>query len=113
MLDLEPAFRAMTDDIPTSEVASLVNTQSETLTREAIATAPASTTQNGSNTLTSEMGDYIVNHSHFMFLLADFLANGPHVQEVVAHAHEQARRDNHVSDTSSLVLIDLHLTKLR
>ncbi|KAH7157717.1 hypothetical protein B0J13DRAFT_177461 [Dactylonectria estremocensis] len=109
-------FESGINAAPTSSLESLVRRQLEIAAREVTAAAPAaskpSITPAQPKTLISDMGDYLTQASRVWSRLTDNLVRGSHVEMAVVDVHEQSRLGNHVSELSSIVLMDVEIRKL-
>lgn len=71
---------------------------------------PASDQKN--STIVTDIGDYLIQAAQAWAQMTDALVESRQVQQAVADAHEQAMVNNHLSDLSTVVSMDVDLTKL-
>ncbi|KAF4339872.1 hypothetical protein FBEOM_6241 [Fusarium beomiforme] len=64
------------------------------------------------NTIVTDIGDYLIQAAQAWAQLTDALVESRQVQQAVVDAHEQAMVNNHLSDLSTVVSMDMDLTKL-
>ncbi|KAL2681057.1 hypothetical protein Neosp_008660 [[Neocosmospora] mangrovei] len=72
---------------------------------------PASTEQ--AKTLVNDIGEYLIQAAQAWAQLTDALVESRQIHQAVLDAHEQARAQNHLSDLSTVVSMDVDLSKLR
>ncbi|KAH8654285.1 hypothetical protein BGZ61DRAFT_204429 [Ilyonectria robusta] len=110
-----PDFEYGTNAAPTSSLETLVRRQLEIAARAVgtTAVAPAMTPPVHPNSLIIDMGDYLTRAARVWFHLTTNLVDGPHVGMAVVDAHEQMRLENHVSELSPIMLMDLEFGRLR
>ncbi|KAL6411713.1 hypothetical protein AUP68_04776 [Ilyonectria robusta] len=110
-----PDFESGTNATPTSSLETLVRRQLKIAARAVgtTAVAPAMSPPVHLNSLIIDMGDYLTRAARVWFHLITNLVDGPHVGMAVVDAHEQMRRENHVSELSPIVLMDLEFGRLR
>jgi hypothetical protein len=66
-----------------------------------------------SKTLVSDIGEYLTQAAQAWAQLTDALVESRQVKQAVVDAHEQAMSNNHLSDLSTVVSMDMDLSKLR
>ncbi|KAL5613341.1 hypothetical protein FOVSG1_002404 [Fusarium oxysporum f. sp. vasinfectum] len=71
---------------------------------------PASDQKN--STIVTDIGDYLIQAAQAWAQMTDALVESRQVQQAVVDAHEQAMVNNHLSDLSTVVSMDVDLTKL-
>ncbi|KAH7258428.1 hypothetical protein FSOLCH5_007382 [Fusarium solani] len=71
---------------------------------------PASTEQ--AKTLVNDIGEYLIQAAQAWAQLTDALVESRQIHQAVLDAHEQARAQNHLSDLSTVVSMDVDLSKL-
>ncbi|KAF5554034.1 hypothetical protein FNAPI_6578 [Fusarium napiforme] len=71
---------------------------------------PASDQKN--STIVTDIGDYLIQAAQAWAQMTDALVESRQVQQAVVDAHEQAMANNHLSDLSTVVSMDVDLTKL-
>ncbi|KAF4946392.1 hypothetical protein FGADI_11217 [Fusarium gaditjirri] len=71
---------------------------------------PASDQKN--STIVADIGDYLTQAAQAWAQMTDALVESRQVQQAVVDAHEQAMVNNHLSDLSTVVSMDIDLTKL-
>jgi hypothetical protein len=71
---------------------------------------PASDQKN--STIVTDIGDYLIQAAQAWAQMTDALVESRQVQQAVVNAHEQAMVNNHLSDLSTVVSMDVDLTKL-
>ncbi|RMJ13000.1 hypothetical protein BHE90_004626 [Fusarium euwallaceae] len=76
----------------------------------AAAKEPASTEQ--AKTLVNDIGEYLIQAAQAWAQLTDALVESRQIHQAVLDAHEQARAQNHLSDLSTVVSMDVDLSKL-
>ncbi|KAH7130880.1 hypothetical protein EDB81DRAFT_660644 [Dactylonectria macrodidyma] len=110
-----PDFQPGTNVTPTSSLETLVRRQLKIAARAVgtTAVAPAMSPPVHPNSLIIDMGDYLTWAARVWFHLITNLVDGPHVGMAVVDAHEQMRRENHLSELSPIVLMDLEFGRLR
>lgn len=104
------------DDSTSSVVALVHHMLLEIAPREVMditAAAQPSTPSVDPKTPITDIGDYLTQAAFTLFRLTDKLVIGPHVEEAAVNAHEQAKKKNHVSELTPLVVMDLEIQKLR
>lgn len=72
---------------------------------------PASTEQ--AKSLVNDIGEYLIQAAQAWAQLTDALVESRQIHQAVLDAHEQARAQNHLSDLSTVVSMDVDLSKLR
>ncbi|KAG5665303.1 hypothetical protein KAF25_009428 [Fusarium avenaceum] len=65
-----------------------------------------------SKTLVSDIGEYLIQAAQAWAQLTDALVESRQVKQAVVDAHEQAMSNNHLSDLSTVVSMDMDLSKL-
>ncbi|RGP60232.1 hypothetical protein FLONG3_10949 [Fusarium longipes] len=63
--------------------------------------------------IVSDIGEYLMQAAQKWAQMTDALVESRQVQQAVEDAHEQAMANNHLSDLSAVVSMDMDLTKLR
>ncbi|KAJ3540530.1 hypothetical protein NM208_g5024 [Fusarium decemcellulare] len=63
-------------------------------------------------TLVGDIGEYLIQAAQAWAQLTDALVESRQIQQAVLDAHEQARSRNHLSDLSTVVAMDVDLSKL-
>ncbi|KAF4453355.1 hypothetical protein F53441_3951 [Fusarium austroafricanum] len=63
-------------------------------------------------TIVNDIGEYLIQAAQAWAQLTDALVESRQVQQAVVDAHEQAMVNNHLSDLSAVVSMDMDLTKL-
>ncbi|KAM0435900.1 hypothetical protein ACHAPT_002792 [Fusarium lateritium] len=76
----------------------------------AAAKEPASTEQ--AKTLVNDIGEYLIQAAQAWAQLTDALVESRQIHQAVLDAHEQARAQNRLSDLSTVVSMDVDLSKL-
>ncbi|KAF5646821.1 hypothetical protein F52700_1729 [Fusarium sp. NRRL 52700] len=71
---------------------------------------PASDQKN--STIVTDIGDYLIQAAQAWAQMTDALVESRQVQQAVVDAHEHAMTNNHLSDLSTVVSMDVDLTKL-
>ncbi|EXA38468.1 hypothetical protein FOVG_10398 [Fusarium oxysporum f. sp. pisi HDV247] len=64
------------------------------------------------STIVTDIGDYLIQAAQAWAQMTDALVESRQVQQAVVDAHEQAMVKNHLSDLSTVVSMDVDLTKL-
>ncbi|ENH70550.1 hypothetical protein FOC1_g10012480 [Fusarium oxysporum f. sp. cubense race 1] len=64
------------------------------------------------STIVTDIGDYLIQAAQAWAQMTDALVESRQVQQAVVDAHEQAMVNNHLSDLSTVVSMDVDLTKL-
>lgn len=64
-------------------------------------------------TLINDIGDYLVEAAEAWSQLINALLDSPQIHQAVIAAHEEARNKNDLSDLSTIVSMDVGLSKLR
>ncbi|KAH6980587.1 hypothetical protein BKA56DRAFT_43384 [Ilyonectria sp. MPI-CAGE-AT-0026] len=110
-----PGYESGTNAALTSSLETLVRRQLKVAARAAgtTAVAPAMTPPVNPDSLIIDMGDYLTRAARMWFHLTTNLVDGPHVGMAVVDAHEQMRRENHLSELSPILLLDLEFGRLR
>ena len=65
-----------------------------------------------SQNLVSDIGEYLMQAAQTWAQMTDALVESRQVQQAVVDAHEQALNNNHLSDLSTVVSMDMDLSKL-
>jgi hypothetical protein len=65
------------------------------------------------NNIVSDIGEYLMQAAQTWAQMTDALVESRQVQQAVEDAHEQAMSNNHLSDLSAVVSMDMDLSKLR
>lgn len=63
--------------------------------------------------LITHVGEYLVQAAQTWSRLTDDLIQAQHINRVVTDTHERSRSHNHLCDLSSVVQIDIELSKLK
>ncbi|KAF4965463.1 hypothetical protein FSARC_6765 [Fusarium sarcochroum] len=63
-------------------------------------------------TLVNDIGEYLMQAAQAWAQLTDALVESRQIQQAVVDAHEQAMTKNHLSDLSTVVAMDMDLSKL-
>ncbi|KAM0340898.1 hypothetical protein ACHAPU_010315 [Fusarium lateritium] len=74
--------------------------------------AKQTTSPDQSNTIVSDIGEYLMQAAQAWAQLTDALVESRQVKQAVVDAHEQAISKNHLSDLSTVVSMDMDLSKL-
>jgi hypothetical protein len=75
--------------------------------------ASSSPSPEQSQNLVSDIGEYLMQAAQTWAQMTDALVESRQVQQAVVDAHEQALNNNHLSDLSTVVSMDMDLSKLR
>ncbi|KAI1062863.1 hypothetical protein LB507_005669 [Fusarium sp. FIESC RH6] len=65
-----------------------------------------------SQNLVSDIGEYLMQAAQTWAQMTDALVESRQIQQAVVDAHEQALNNNHLSDLSTVVSMDMDLSKL-
>ncbi|KAL6912907.1 hypothetical protein ACHAPO_007589 [Fusarium lateritium] len=71
-----------------------------------------STSSDQTQNVVSQIGDYLLQAAQEWAQMTDALIESREVQQAVEDAHEQALSANHLSDLSTVVSMDIDLSKL-
>ncbi|KAM0562366.1 hypothetical protein ACHAPJ_002056 [Fusarium lateritium] len=63
-------------------------------------------------TLVNDIGEYLMQAAQAWAQLTDALVESRQIKQAVVDAHEQAMTKNHLSDLSTVVSMDMDLSKL-
>ncbi|KAF5017526.1 hypothetical protein F66182_10527 [Fusarium sp. NRRL 66182] len=66
-----------------------------------------------SKNIVNDIGEYLTQAAQAWAQLTDALVESRQIQQAVVDAHEQAMTNNHLSDLSTVVSMDMDLSKLR
>lgn len=88
------------------------STSQVTATTMAKQTSSSTTSSEQTQNIVSDIGEYLMQAAQNWAKMTDALVESRQVQQAVEDAHEQAMIINHLSDLSTVVSMDVDLSKL-
>jgi hypothetical protein len=112
-----PVIRTQYDTQSAQQLLTLLQHLQVTSQTMAKQESPASSSASSpspeqSQNLVSDIGEYLMQAAQTWAQMTDALVESRQVQQAVVDAHEQALNNNHLSDLSTVVTMDMDLSKL-
>ncbi|CAG9983897.1 unnamed protein product [Clonostachys byssicola] len=100
-------------EVTMPELHRLVQSHIELISRTALSNmATGAPSMDDPNPLTTGLGEYLLLVSQFWADLTKSILESPAIHQAAVEVHEESKRRSHLTDLSSVVNMDLEITKL-